>query len=479
MKTDKFEKNIRRKLESLSPEFQEKDWTSMQNYLQAQSPPTFWQQYRGWAGYAAAASVVLLSGILYAFQLQKNLELTQEVQSLEKQVKAIQQSPPVRIVDTVYIVRQEPYLSPQPRALPPYESAGPLPKDPIRIAKVEQDSATEPAISLSETGITKIPETTMTPPLKTEEYTSQSNTASPEATSANSTDYLAAVKEIESVGQRAIVDPANRTFRMEYALRSKLTPNRVKMALAPSRQESTAPAPSDKSIRLAKTSQPEQALSGKQVEKTENTIPKLPIKQPYRFGAGFGFEGSSQVTSAVAEVQITKQFSISTGVSWLKSKPLNFINEKVFKEKNKMDFKKEHPNKIPYTFELFNIRMRPNVVQIPLTVAFRKNIAKDLHYYINSGVQFTVSGRDKFEFDMLAPGPNYSNEYYRNGFSNNKKLPLVNNMNVGVGMEKSWHPFIIQVEGYVFHYFTPLSPLNSNTGPGIKLKLLYQIGKDA
>ena len=54
MKTNRFENTIRRKLESIEPDFQEQDWARMQNYMQAHTPPSFLQQYGSWIGYAAA-----------------------------------------------------------------------------------------------------------------------------------------------------------------------------------------------------------------------------------------------------------------------------------------------------------------------------------------------------------------------------------------------------------------------------------------
>jgi hypothetical protein len=79
MKTDKFENTIRRKLESISPEFHEDDWTKMQDYMHAHTPPTFWQQYSSWFGYAAAAAVTSVLVFLYTNQLSQNNNLLSDV----------------------------------------------------------------------------------------------------------------------------------------------------------------------------------------------------------------------------------------------------------------------------------------------------------------------------------------------------------------------------------------------------------------
>ena len=57
-------------------------------------------------------------------------------------------------------------------------------------------------------------------------------------------------------------------------------------------------------------------------------------------------------------------------------------------------------------------------------------------------------------------------------------IPLVNSLNLTAGIEKNWHPIVMQVEGYLYTYFKQLSPETAKTGPGVRVKLLYQIGEN-
>ncbi|WP_025763449.1 hypothetical protein [Dyadobacter tibetensis] len=526
MKTDQFDKNIRRKLESISPSFEEKSWTAMQEYMDAQSPPTLWQQYKGWSGYAAAASVLLLTALLYAGQLQKNRQLMKAVTGLEQEMKEIKSglTPPVGVAattDTVYIMQKE-YIalpapeeayaqtsrvSPKRMAAITSDSAPPLSK-PSFLDPASQVSANPSApkiaasidSSSSENVLALIPDdlrgTVAEGPREKMEPENRTG-ISTEIIGSTRADYP--VEAIKSSQTNQDIRNITSDYRMEYALKSRISPSRVSKSLGIqphipvdhqlATKSKTLPEPnggkgaalpsSTGTIKTNGLALAEKEVNALSTLGTEQTIPDLPLKNPYRFGFGYGWEGNSQVKSLVADVQISKKFSLITGLSWLKGKPLEFLNEKMFREKNRTDFKKEHYDKIPQAMEVVNIRVEPTTLQIPLTLAFRSNIAKDLDYYVMGGTQITVSAKDRFDYNMLPPGSGYQGDYYDTGFTKNKKMPLFNTFNAGMGIEKSWHPVVVQMEGYYFHYFTPNSPASPKNGPGLRLKLLYQIGKDA
>ena len=249
---------------------------------------------------------------------------------------------------------------------------------------------------------------------------------------------------------------------MNYALANRLSGRQVRKLLL---ANNPAPVSSKSSI------------SDKQAEKiakAENTIPRLNLKVPYRFGAGIQFEGHNQVKTITGEVLISKKFSLSTGISWLKVKPMEFFNEKIFRDKNRKDFKRSHPNEVPMAFEILNINVKPTLVQIPLTVAFRNELNHNFSYFVGAGTNVTVNGKEKFSFDCRVPNPNH--EFLTKSFERKMDVPIINSLNFSAGIEKTWHPVVVQLEGYVYTYFKQLSPESQRTGPGVKIKLLYQIG---
>jgi len=143
MKTDRFTDIIRRKLESIRPEFTENDWTKMQASLQQAAPPSSsviqhpasrgWLA-RPWVPLTAAASVAALVAVA-AWQRSEIATLRQTVQTLSYVKPAATQShsadlanqttpPVVHQTDTVYITRYVPVPAKASSATEPAESRG-------------------------------------------------------------------------------------------------------------------------------------------------------------------------------------------------------------------------------------------------------------------------------------------------------------------------------------------------------------------
>jgi hypothetical protein len=526
MKTDKFEKTIRQKLESISPDFQESDWANMQKYMQVHTAPSFWQQYGSWLGYAAAASVTAVLASMYMGQLSQNNQLSADVKSLQGQIavinkKAIETSK----ADTVYILQRDDlagkYGAGDTRQVVAYNESGKTGltknKATATIAEVPdqaeahnevkstakevyvsvetpglsnhkfadekstvnlQDRVAEPELRLTgtENGLMHTAQN-KNKPLPNALPQAQQQTINPGATTLTSTPEMTA----------AVGTPANDpTFhvktlgihfdrlelqkpleikgindKMEKLLANRLSPNQVKKAWMQSSAHNY-------NVAMAKKTE-----QGKQAE---NVIPRLNLKTPYRFGGGFEFQKDVQGKTVVGEVLVSKKFSFSAGLSWLKIKPMEFFTEKMFREKNKQDFKQSHPDQVPVAFVVTNINVEPSLVQIPLTVAFRNEMKNDWTIYAGAGANITLKSREKISYNCLVPSPRQGKEFISDSFERKMDISPVNAINVSAGIEKAWHPIVIQAEGYIYNYFKPLTPLNQRNGPGIKVKLLYQIG---
>lgn len=499
MKTNRFENTIRRKLESIEPDFQEQDWARMQNYMQTHTPPSFLQQYGSWIGYAAAASVTSVMAYMYVNQLSQNDHLVKDMKNLQSQIELIRNQPaPVAKADTVYVLQTAPdgqslQATLQPREYRAVAAQTEVPQDLER----EQPANAEPS---------------RTPPA-TERETVEStqngtisaniNEKTPRQSQQQSGETLAAVQSgnesiaptsavtsggnvVKSEANQLPKSPSNsvsgRTFgsefevatinspvemqtgislqrKMRYELASKLSARQVQKALVAN------------NVQIAKA--PVIAKKTEQVAQTESVIPKLPLKTPYRFGAGYQIEGNGRGKTVLGEVIIKKKFSIAAGITWLKVKPAEFFTETVFRTKARADFKETHPGQVPLIFELYNIKIDQNVVQIPLTLAFRNTVKNDWAYYASLGTNFKVSSKETISYDCRGP----KNEFFSQSFTKKGDVSPVTSMNFAVGIEKSWHPIVVQAEGYWVNYFKPLTPLRQQAGPGVKVKLLYQIGR--
>jgi len=550
MKTDKFEKTIRRKLESITPEFHEDDWTKMQNYMHAHTPPTFWQQYSSWLGYAAAAAVTSVMAFLYVNQLSQNDDLLTDVKTLKTQIEVIKNTPTViQKTDTVYIVQQQPADN-EERYNPYREEHRFVPVEKNIQESLANDGSVENSVDKTnrisdtktdnspaneENGVVSVlkknreilannsksandgsvEETIVSSDPKPSETIENGNinrfnesgslAASENAGKINrikgivnngnsgngnvvsglntGSSYNGTVNniafgktldsrfdalEIQSPVQENNVQTLSR--RMNYSLARRISPSRVKSVLLASTANSAKMPISEKNVASAK--------------KAETTIPRLNLKVPYRFGFAQQWEGRNQVKTIVAEVVVAKHFSVSTGLSWLKIKPKDFYSEKSYREKTKKNFREDYkPQLMPFE-GISNINIKPSVIQIPLTVAYRNDLKNDFAFFVGAGTNFTVKQKQDVAFDCyrdfynpMNPKPTVIREIRREQVTEKMNLNLVNSLNFSAGIEKSFHPVVLQAEGYLYTYFSPLSPQASKSGPGFKIKLLYQIGK--
>ncbi len=480
MKTNRFENTIRRKLESIEPDFQEQDWARMQNYMQTHTPPSFLQQYGSWIGYAAAASVTSVMAYMYVNQLSQNDHLVQDVKNLQSQIELIRNQPQVAKTDTVYFLQTGPdgqslKATLRPRDLNHYQSQTAVRQDlgqeDLALSELEQ-KAVESDLAASAKYANELPEKSGESVAAAQPLREASPTGSNPTGGANfgagqipkAPVNMADSKTFDSDFRiTAINSPIeihsgiSLKRKMHYELASKLSARQIQKALVNNMQIAKAPVSGKK---------------GEQLAQAESVIPKLPLKTPYRFGAGYQIEGNGQGKTVLGEVIIRKKFSIAAGITWLKVKPAEFFTETIFREKARKDFKETHPGEVPLMFQLYNIKIDQSVVQMPLTLAFRNTVKDDWAYYASMGTNIRLSSKETISYDCRGP----RNEFFNQSFSKKGDVSPITSMNFAVGIEKSWHPIVVQAEGYWVNYFKPITPLRHGAGPGLKVKLLYQIG---
>jgi hypothetical protein len=474
MKTNKFEETIRRKLESIEPDFQEADWAKMQNYMHAHTPPTFLQQYGSWIGYAAAASVTTVMAFMYVSQVKQNNNLVADVKSLQHKIEVIEKTPPAIVKnDTVYLVEK---ISGSGKSS--YTAATNLDRYPKKVSNAAETELTNEHEQKYTSA--QLPENLATKSVVVENEVPNVNpltryediTIDAQSIVANSSHQKIITADFEPLAIQNSISVNNSgslSRKMKYELANRISPKQVQKTLLLN-------TPAQQTLLTANTPQSGKSyISAKNTEKTtqaENVIPRLDVKVPYRFGAGIQIEDNGLAKTVLGEVLVSKKFSIAAGISWLKVKPMEFINETIFRDKNRKDFKRSHPNEVPLALAVYNINISPTLVQIPLTVAFRNTLKDDWAYYAGMGTNITVSAKEKISFDCMAP----NREYFSQTFERKSDLPVVNSLNFSAGVEKTWYPIVFQAEGYLYTYFKALTPLNQRTGPGVKVKLMYQIG---
>jgi hypothetical protein len=467
MKADSFEENLRKKLESIEPRFEESDWQQMQAHLRKNSPPTFWQQHGSLLSYLVGLVAVVSSVLLYHRQ-QATIQLLQaEVSDLKKNTA------PTQVLwkyDTVYIERNEAVTSHHtehtpisvhttdaaptsriitaPLSEPAPQELSAAPRQTLSSVEVLSPSASEPS--------PQVPTTTDRSIVADSPSSLAPTTALQEDASHEGETSQIATRPLQPLSPISMT-----AYQPLAASFSRRTP-----AVIPSSYHEKIHKRSASSPALADASPPRESSAPK-----ETTSPKLPAHVGYRVGIGQQWDSRSKALTLWNEVVLSEHFSAKIGISQRTLAEERFISENVFRERRKEDFRRKHAPSLPPVNEIFNIKTRIQLLQLPLTLHYRGSLAPEFSYLLGFGTVATLHSRQSISFDIRRP----NQELEERSSISRPSMPIFGRALITAGIEKRWSPIILQAETY---YAQPLrSPmlLANRRDFGIRVKLLYEI----
>ncbi|WP_247233895.1 hypothetical protein [Telluribacter sp. SYSU D00476] len=510
MKINRFEENLRKKLESIQPEFQEKDWQRMQSYMRQHAAPTFWQTHGPWIGYAAAASTAVLTTVLYFHQSHQNEKLRKEITSLKKTVEQQQMAPPTVTIqrDTVYVAGKEKAAEPDKALFEqkwrelyptrPQAPSTPLPQD--------QELATSPALAEEKPAAPRVEPVgkpaVVTPDAATEAadrpqeptnrqepppVLAQQSTGLQEKQSNNQENLtqrridLGTSRNSESVAPgRESVHPTNIATDQRVEIQGveelPARPLAMRTPLARKLYRRMPPAQKDKSTLASvppttQATQPTAQPQPVEAQKPERILPDLPV--PYRIGLGQQWEAKARATSLWSEILLSRHWSITTGLNWQKHQEERYVNERIFHDKKRQDFRAMHGRRIPPSFEVLNITTRTTLLQLPVGVNFRGELGRNFAYLAGAGTTINLRAKQEISFDLRIPTQQIDHWSERVL----PRPPAFTNVVLSAGLEKRWDPIVLQAETYFIARNDARPYLPDNESLGIRFKLLYQFGK--
>ena len=533
MKTNRFEEILRRKLESLKPDFQEQDWDKFQSFQQ-HAAPSFWQTYGHWLGYAVAVLTTATVAVLYVNQSRQNDALLREMKELRQQVagsvggspvvtdsltsaapesyaykktgETAPVAPTVPHTDTVYVIeprviyRDRPVYESRAERADLAESANgqsPLSSE-ENFDRQKSENPEKPATGnrIATKAPRALPETN-TRPDKAEVIGKSSTDVAP-ADNRESQPGNALSGEALSKATQAITDdkPQDRLpqdrLPQDRLPQDRLVLNDIQPLPTPSlpetaktnyrrlinrmprvtqRQTAAVVARSEKIAESkAVPSKPAIMERPEKITKEENLLPKFGLNLPFRVGAGQQWEGRTKAFSVWNEVLLGKHWSVQTGLSWQKLEEQKFFDERIFKEKMKKDFREDHAEKLPTSFDIFNISTSTKITRIPLNLTYRNEVNHGFSYFVGAGTTVNLRARQTLSFDFKRPSRDYGQEIKER----NIPFPLINNVNALVGVEKRWSPIVLQVSSFLNTRFKTFPFLDDRTDVGLQVKLLYE-----
>ncbi|WP_373515991.1 hypothetical protein [Persicitalea sp.] len=506
MKTNRFEEILRRKLESLKPDFQEQDWNKFQSFQQ-HAAPSFWQTYGHWLGYAVAVLTTATVAILYVSQSRQNDALLREMHALREQVVARGEASAgdegevktgemsASYPDTVYVIESRVvYRDPivhestatRPDLIESSENAAldlgkdsdernvEKSKDLAASSSVRQDSTErlprELAINADQSRKEEdfIGGNTTVQPLKSRQPISietapgdASPTAMPAPTNNQTLDRRLVLDNIQPLPTPTLPE----TSRTKYRLLTNRVPKAIRKLDVPMVAKL-------ENVEKSNSALPE-VVSTEKTEKTtkeESLLPKFGLNLPFRVGAGQQWEGRTRAFSLWNEALLGEHWSVQAGLSWQKLEDQKFFDELIFKKKMRSDFRKDHAGKLPPSFDIFNISTSTKLIRIPLNLTYRNEIGKDFSYFVGAGTNLNLRAKQTLSFDFKRPSRDYGQETKER----NIVFPAINNVNALVGLEKRWSPIVLQVSSFLNTRFKTFIFLDDRTDVGLQVKLLYE-----
>lgn len=438
MKTDQFEDILRKKLESISPQYHEQDWQNMQQYMHSKKPITSRYTYASVLKYAAAACLVGGFLFLYLSQIHQNKVLKEDVASLQSQIERINLS------QSSFMVNHADLSGNSLHAPTAVADTKPLSSRSATYKHVLNNRLNNPVLQGKYPNRTQ--QVAFIPPHSTNHSIPQSYIPDPEPF---------AIDFIEPISNGAEMTSAS---KLHADLHNRLSSKEIR-----------------KNWSLVKGNSQKNTALVNQTGQAYPAFAHLDQKVSYRLGIGYQTDKLGSGKSIHGQVLIGKKISFASGITWLKVKPLEFISEKIFRDKTTKEFQQAHFDKIPKSTAIANINISPSLVQIPLTIAFRESMPKDWAYTVGAGTSLNVQSKEKISFDSLIPSGKLA--LVRDDFERKVDTPLVNSIEISTGIEKAWYPIVLHAEARLYHYFKPLNPVSPRTGPGINLKLSYQLGR--
>ncbi|TDB61361.1 porin family protein [Arundinibacter roseus] len=485
MKTNKFEETLRRKLEGIQPDYTEQDWRKLQAFRQKHASPGFLQTYGQWLGYAAAAATTVVVLALYTQQVKVNKSLEKEMAALKTQVLQQQITPPAASAmpprDTIYVVeRQTIYRDRLPEA-----------ED---LSRNEVDKKAAEPVATENTGKQLSTDKqslagNISTPQRRQEMTAQSGSSAENVTQesivrARESNFPGNMNEKSLLSEKENDSPAlamqeNSSDKIILGDLEFLKPSEFLIQHDRLQKRLTSRIPQKKNNLLLTTTNTQQAYADQKAtapqksakeQKTERIVPDFGL--PFRAGLAQQWEGPTNTFSLAYEVLLGKRWGIQSGLAWQRLEPQKFFTEKTFRDDMKKDFRKEHADRLPPNFRIFNINTRTTLLQIPLSVAYRGDLTRNFSYFMTAGTNLNLRANQTLTYDFERPSQDFGQESKERTMS----FPLINNAVVSAGIEKRWSPIVLQVDSFLNTKFNTFSYLRQRTSVGLRVKVLYEFG---
>ena len=498
MKPDDFSDQIRRKLESVEPEFREKDWTQMQQALGHSTPVFAFGTKAGLMAAASLAAVMTFGGVAY-HHYQANKHLRDQVQTLHQTVASLRQGANVAQPNPVLIPPDTVFLT---RDVVRYVA---VPVDRKRTDEIaETNSPSSPYITETPSTVNNSPAPGITASSRNRSSVSPNGLpGSPESrptvsqnrtrTSPNSPADLAINGTVAGVNNPRVSgnnganndgagaqnsDVASGTMGTTSSFPAAgnaetNSHNAVQLSLLSSRpfsrdtvyyQEGMART-ARRMRRLPSVTSPQgTALAKVDVNRSE------PVWKA-RIGSGANVGWQQWGAGLFGEIRLNSHWRLGVGLTSVNLKGESFLTETDYDRRTRQDFRRNFAPGIDSRHDIINITPTGSSWQVPVMLSYRIGLGSGWSLIPSAGLNLSLSNREEIGFAYLrGPGKIEPVTIVRKS-----SQQMLHAGSAAIYLEKNWGDWALQIGPYGS---TPLSTtpsrLNNKTA-GAAARLYYQI----
>ena len=201
-----------------------------------------------------------------------------------------------------------------------------------------------------------------------------------------------------------------------------------------------------------------------------------------RVGVGGNLYPNLVGAGLLAEVLVSKRWSITTGAGVAALGTQEYADEDQFKRRTKNDFRDQSRDQQggPPNFRAENIRATERLVVLPAYINYRMPLKSDFTLTVSAGSEFDLALSRRTSFNRREPGPfvpRPNPDANQGAFTERLRNPFFNNVVLAAGIEKRWKNVSFQLNPSLKLQVINVPYQRQNLMMGLQFRTFYRIGK--
>ena len=201
-----------------------------------------------------------------------------------------------------------------------------------------------------------------------------------------------------------------------------------------------------------------------------------------RVGVGGNLYPNLVGAGLLAEVLVSKRWSITTGAGVAALGTQEYADEDQFKRRTKNDFRDQSRDQQngPPNFRAENIRATERLVILPAYINYRMPLKADFTLTVSAGSEFDLALSRRTSFNRREPGPfvpRPNPDANQGAFTEKLRNPFFNNVVLAAGIEKRWKNVSFQLNPSLKLQVINVPYQRQNLMMGLQFRTFYRIGK--